>query len=190
MIIVPAVWLAMRAGFEPGAAQITPLDGPQAVSVSAAQTQNHAAPDANGAAASAQHDDETPLVASLAPFPALKHDADAEKPVGERSAVEKSATTASKAIPAGEHLLRLSLLEASWVEIVAADGEKLEYGLLPAGTVRTYHSAKAIDVRLGNSSGATVDIDGKPADLAPFRRSNVAHFRMSGGEASASHSGG
>jgi cytoskeleton protein RodZ len=189
VIIVPAVWLAMRAGFEPGAVQITPLDGPQSASTSVAQTQQtHAAPDANGNvnAASSQHNDEAPLVASLAPFPAMKHDAD----VAEKSVAESSTATPTSAIRAGEHVLRLALPEASWVEIVAADGEKLEYGLLPAGTVRSYHSAKAIDVRLGNSSGATVEIDGKPADLTPYRHSNVAHFRMSGGEASASHSGG
>jgi len=182
VIIVPAVWLAMRAGFEPGVAHITPLDGPDTAATSSAQVPANTSPAAgsDGAAVAEHRNDEAPLVASLAPFPALKHesvDTPAETPV-------------STNIPAGQHLLRLKLVEASWVEIVAADGEKLEYGLLPAGTVRTYRSAKAIDVRLGNSTGASVDVDNKPQDLAPFRRSNVAHFRLSGGDIAASHSGG
>ena len=47
------------------------------------------------------------------------------------------------------------------------------------------------EVRFQRQGGEIhVEIDGKPADLAPFRRSNVARFRLSGGEASASHSGG
>ncbi len=90
----------------------------------------------------------------------------------------------------GEHRLRLELGEPSWVEITAADGTKLEYGLLPAGSVRSYHSAQALEVRLGNVNGATVEIDGKAADLAPFRRANVAHFRLVGGQAALPHSGG
>ena len=185
VIIVPAVWLAMRAGFENNISQITPLDSgdstqlalPAAAASGAASSAT--ATQKNDDATSAQHLDEPPLVASLAPFPTLKHDAEPE-------AVSKPAMPA---LP-GEHTLRISLAEASWVEIVAADGDKLEYGLLPAGTTRNYHSAKAIDVRLGNCNGAAVEIDGKAQDLAPFRHANVAHFKLANGESAISHSGG
>ena len=34
------------------------------------------------------------------------------------------------------------------------------------------------------------NIDGKAQDLAPFRHANVAHFKLSGGDVSISHSGG
>ena len=183
VIIVPAVWLAMRAGFETNLAQITPLDSPDAALTSAGgaagTSTNASTTPTQSAASNAAHDiDEPPLVASLAPFPAIKHDAaEAEQP--ERSVAA-----------AGEHTLRLTLPEASWVEIVAADGEKLEYGLLAAGTTRTYHSAKPIDVRVGNATGASVEIDGRAQDLAPFRHSNVAHFKLAAGESTISHSGG
>ena len=190
VIVVPAVWLAMRGGFDSGIAQITPLDGPDAAAISSAQPQSSTVTTkSSNAAASdaAEHpNDEAPLVASLAPFPALKRET-AETTAAEKAAAGK---TANMPLSAGEHSLRLTLAEPSWVEIVTADGEKLEYGLLPAGAVRSYHSAKAIDVRLGNSSGAAVQIDGKNADIAPFRHSNVAHFRFSSGEVSLSHSGG
>jgi cytoskeleton protein RodZ len=113
---------------------------------------------------------EPPLVASLAPFPSLAH----------KDAAPAAAVPANAPAPAastGAHSLRLSLKEASWVEVVATNGDKLEYGLLPAGTTRTYHSDAALDVRLGNSNGATIEVDGQSQDLAPFRRANVAHFK-------------
>src|SRR5450432_2323411 len=144
VIIVPAVLLAMRGGFEPNLAQITPLDTPEASAVAPAS-----APMASSGAATdsittpivvaplpavTPASDETPLVASLTPFPASKHDAsDAGDP--DRTATVKTAVTP---LPAGAHLLRLSLTVPSWVEIVASDGEKLEFGLLPAGAVRNY----------------------------------------------------
>jgi cytoskeleton protein RodZ len=62
--------------------------------------------------------------------------------------------------------------------------------LLPAGTVRSYASDKPLDVRLGNCNEASVEIDGKTLDLAPYRHANVAHFKLASGEATLSHSGG
>jgi cytoskeleton protein RodZ len=193
VIIVPAVLLAMRGGFEPTLAQITPLDTPEPTAPVPTPTANHgpasdSTPTTTIAAplpAAAQGSDETPLVASLTPFPASKHDAN-DAGDAERTATEKTTTPSSP----GAHRLRLSLTVPSWVEIVANDGEKLEFGLLPAGVVRDYSSDKPLDVRLGNSTGAAIEIDGKAQDLAPFRRANVAHFKLSGGDVAVSHSGG
>jgi len=179
VIIVPAVWLAMRAGFEPSGAQITLLDGPS-VAISPAA---NGASDGNDKPVSADKQ-EAPLVASMAPFPAITHEASEPEPAA------KQAQKPAVPLAPGTHVLRLTLPEASWVEITAADGEKLEYGLLPASTVRTYQSAKALDVRLGNASGASIELDGKAQDLTPYRRSNVAHFKLGGGESGISHSGG
>jgi cytoskeleton protein RodZ len=64
------------------------------------------------------------------------------------------------------------------VEVISATGERLEYGLLPAGSVRNYASDAALEVRLGNCSGAEVETDGQVQDLTPYRRSNVAHFKV------------
>jgi cytoskeleton protein RodZ len=186
VIIVPAVLLAMRAGFEPNLAQITPLDTaepalpasiPADASATGGETDSRNAPSPSSApVAQSTTADETPLVASLAPFPASTSNAPA-------------VIKADPAIPAGQHALRLSLTEPSWVEITALDGEKLEFGLLAAGTTRSYVSAKSVDVRVGNATGATVEIDGKAQDLTAFRHSNVAHFKMSDGELAVSHTG-
>lgn len=176
VIIVPAVLLAMRAGLEPKITELTTLetttggvtsesDNAAAPTVTSTAATN-ATPEvtaASGAPPAANAD--SPLVASMAPFPALAH---------KESPASQAATSAAGS---GAHSLRLALKEASWVEIVSANGEKLEYGLLAAGTVKTFNSDVALDVRLGNSGGAEIEIDGQVQDLTPYRHSNVAHFK-------------
>ena len=174
VIIVPAVLLAMRASLQPDLAQVTALEAapaPGAVSdaapadrAEATSTSQPATPaTANGAAATSTS--EAPLIASLAPFPAM-------------SRKEAAPRADAAVIPAGTHSLKLTLKEASWVEVVSSSGEKLEYGLLPAGSVRSYASEKALDVRLGNCTGAEVEADGRAQDLSPYRHANVAHFKV------------
>ncbi|HZP67680.1 MAG TPA: RodZ domain-containing protein [Rudaea sp.] len=183
VIIVPAVLLAMRAGFEPNLAQITSLDAPEpaATAVSAPNAAATPAESANPSASAKPA--ETPLVASLAPFPPIAHESTEAEPS------EKAAESTPPVQAPAAHGLRLKLAEESWVEVVAVDGEKLEYGLLPAGAVRTYASAKPIDVRLGNADGATVELNGKPQDLTAFRHGNIAHFKLAAGDTTLSHSG-
>jgi len=178
VIIVPAVLLAMRASMEPRVSDLASLDSPStsmasssnssvtpsAASDLSAQPAANAAGDASAEAPRA----ETPLAASMAPFQALSHAA----PVQPAPAIAAS----------GAHTLHLSVKEASWVEITSAKGEKLQYGILPAGSVRDYNSDYALDVRLGNSSGAEVELDGQALDLTPYRHSNVAHFKAFTGD--------
>ena len=184
VIIVPAVLLAMRAGFDSNLVRIAPLDSAETSSVARNDTDlklpDPAAPVTDvsqGASQQSSAVEERPLAASMTPFAAAPV-VDAPKPIGET------------AIPAGQHSLKIMLGEASWVEVTTSDGQKLEYGLLAAGTSRTYHSAQSIDARLGNVTGAAVEVDGKAQDLTPFRHANVAHFKLSGGDTTLSHSGG
>jgi cytoskeleton protein RodZ len=179
VIIVPAVLLAMRAGLEPKITDLTSLDAPNVAGTSESAKSNvqptASAPAANSApeaaapatAPNAGAAPESPLVASMAPFQALAH---------KESEVAQPSPPASVS-GSGAHTLRLSLKEASWVEVTSASGEKLEYGLLPAGTVRTISSDSVLDVRVGNSGGAQVELDGQMQDLTPYRHSNVAHFK-------------
>ncbi len=179
VIIVPAVLLAMRAGLEPKITDLTSLDAPNAVATSESGKANvqstistplaNSPPEvpAPAAAPVAGAASDSPLVASMAPFQAL---ARKESEVAQAPAVASVSGS-------GAHTLRLSLKQASWVEVTSANGEKLEYGLLAAGTVRTISSDAALDVRVGNSDGAEVELDGQAQDLTPYRHSNVAHFK-------------
>jgi cytoskeleton protein RodZ len=121
---------------------------------------------------------DQPLMASMAPFPSMDN-GNVSAPKTEPSAAMDTGT--------GSHSLGVTVDAASWVEVVGKDGKRLEYGLLPAGSSKTYHSDQPLDVRIGNSSGAQVSIDGQAVGLDDFRHANVAHFRvqMQGGKASA-----
>ena len=178
VIIVPAVLLAMRAGLEPQITELTSLDAPNAVATSdpgksnvqsAASTPAANSPSETVAPAAGSNTGpaaaDSPLIASMAPFPALAHkDSEAAQP-------------APSASGSGAHTLRISLKDASWVEVTSANGEKLAYGLLPAGTDRTISSDSELEVRIGNSAGAQIELDGQAQDLTAYRRSNVARFK-------------
>ena len=191
LIAVPTIWFGMRSTLDRDLPHLTPLDASpvaqqdtQPVAASARSTSR--APLSVAKAPAAQPADEQPLMASMAPFPNIDDSSLASpKPV-------VPAPAASVAAPAvvgtGSHSLTLGLDAASWVEVLGADGARLEYGLLPAGTHRTWRSDQPLDVRIGNANGAQVSIDGQPVALDALRHANVAHFRMqiAAGKAAAS----
>ncbi|WP_329743267.1 helix-turn-helix domain-containing protein [Dyella sp. A6] len=112
---------------------------------------------------------DQPLMASMMPVPNL---------AGDVAAAAHPAPPVASSIGSGDHSLQLTLGNTSWVEVTDADGQRLEYGLLPAGTVRTYHSSQPLDVRIGNANGAQASIDGQAVSLDDYRHANVAHFRV------------
>ena len=185
LIVVPAVWLATHGGLEQNLARTTPLDSPgssiavppadvastQAENAGAGSPSDAATPQASDIASATTEtpkaQEQMPVVASMAPF-------------GTSNATPPAPPPEAKPAATGAHSLTLKLSAASWVEIVSADGSKLEYGLLPAGAEKTYTSDGALSVRLGNADGAEVVVDGKTIDLAPFRHSNVARLSLFG----------
>lgn len=195
LIVVPAVWLATHGGLEQNLARTTSLDSPTSIAVppitqlasssddagdagqNPAPADQPASPSADTttttttAAAEPPKQEQMPVVASMTPFTAAQP-----------SATPAPTQPASANAPTGAHRLALKLTAASWVEITAADGSKLEYGLLPAGAERNYASNGPLSVRLGNAEGAEVSVDGKAIDLAPFRRANVARLRLFDGD--------
>jgi cytoskeleton protein RodZ len=184
LIVVPAVWLATHGGLEQNLARTTPLDSPTSIQVpaqtpiEAPATDTAAVDTATTDAAPAPADtttsvatteapkQEQPVVASMTPFSTQPAAPAPEAPASH--------------VGSGAHSMTLKLSQASWVEILAADGSKLEYGILPAGSERTYSNDKPLSVRLGNAEGAEVKVDGKTVDLAPFRHANVARLRVFG----------
>jgi len=190
LIVVPAVWLATHGGLEQNLARTTSLDSPTSIQVPpisqpqagdadsgdaaaapATETTELPAADTSATAAATEppKQEQMPVVASMAPFTTQP-----ATPV--TTAQESPATHAT----AGAHSLTLKLTGASWVEILASHGSKLEYGILPAGAERTYSNNGPLSVRLGNAEGAEVSVDGKVVDLAPFRHANVARLRVFG----------
>ena len=172
IIVVPAVWLATHGGLEQNLVRTTPLDPPAHV-MSSPTTTSIAVPEQSAAAESRAGDvaavpaapEQAPVIASMAPFPAV------QTSVPGPAAVTPSAGE-------GEHQVKLKLAQQSWVEIIAADGRKLEYSTLAAGSERVYNSDSVVTVRIGNVQGAELDVDGVNFDLTPYQRGNVAHFKL------------
>jgi cytoskeleton protein RodZ len=179
VIIVPMVWLGVRGTLVRDMARLSPLDA-----TPVAQQDAPAAPSSSAggsvvatetkpvAASEPRVEDQQPLMASMAMFPPLDH------ATANKAPLASAAPTPDNAAGQGAHSLTLNLPSASWVEVTAADGSRLEYGILPAGTQKSYRSDSPLDVRIGNATGAQVTVDGQPVQLDTFRRANVARFRV------------
>jgi len=171
LVVGPAVWLATHGGLQQNLARTEPLDtaSESVPAQTLAAATDFALIDAGAITLEkpplpAAVTEPPPIVASMAPF----------------SAIPQPAIAPAPALQPGTHTLVLKLVQASWVEVTSSTGEKLEYGLLAAGTERSYSSTGVVSVRLGNAEGAQLVADGKPVDLAPYRRANVAHLRLFG----------
>jgi len=179
-IVVPTIWLGVRGTLDRDVSHLAPLDSKPvaqadlpAVATSAANAGTLAARAPAAAPKPAEQppvdaQQEQPLLASMAPFPNL----------GSADTAQPKPAAQAEPVGDGAHSLSLQLPNASWVEVVAQDGSRLEYGLLPAGSSKTYHSDKPLTVRIGNATGAQVSIDGQPVALDSYRRANVAHFKV------------
>ena len=176
VIVVPMIWLGVRGTLDRDISHLAPLDAsPVAQPVKAVAQNRHTPPPAPVAKAQQPkpQSSEQPLMASMVPFP------DMDSTTASSSKVSSDAPAVNAVDHGAEGMnLNLSLSAASWVEVVDRDGTKLEYGLLPASSNKTYHSDEPLDVRIGNVDGAQLKVDGQPVELDGFRHANVAHFRV------------
>ncbi len=180
VIVVPMIWLGVRGTLDRDLSHLAPLDAAPVAQLDTS-TSNEAATASSMSTSKVTSlmppqvvpaqvpDPEQPLMASMAPFPNLESGLSTAKP---------AVVAAAAARPGEDHSLGLNLTAASWVEILDRDGTRLEYGLLPAGSNKVYHSDQPLDVRIGNANGAQISIDGQPIELEDFRHANVAHFRV------------
>jgi cytoskeleton protein RodZ len=163
-IAVPLVVLGLRGGLERPAERIVSLD--QAPAAARHRTTSSAALKTPAAAS-----EETPLRASMTPFAAIG--------LGDDAAPLGSAPITPAPLPAevtGGHTLMISANADCWFEITDADGSKVDSGMLHAGDTRTWRSAEALHVTLGNADGVSVTRDGQALPLGQYRHANVARF--------------
>lgn len=79
--------------------------------------------------------------------------------------------------------LSVELLEDSWVEIHAADGERLEYDLLRAGQMRSYRGEAPFQLLLGRANAVRLMLDDEIITYDGHDRGDVARLRLlAGGE--------
>ena len=180
VIIVPVIWLGIRGTLNRDISRLAPLDAApvaqQEVATTGASSVAGGGAVVVSKASQSSEADQQPLLASMVPNIAAQPAVAPAKPA---AGEPPHATT-------GAHSVSIDLGAASWVEVTAADGTRLEYSLLPAGSHRVYRSDNALDVRLGNASGATVKVDGSPVALDAYRHANVAYFRVQAKDGKAS----
>ncbi len=148
-IAVP-VWLATRSHLDGSANDAVPLDG--AATLTLPQPATATTADAGSASARVQAE---PLVASIAPMP--------QRPQATAAASD----------------LTVSFNGESWVRVTAADGSVIEQALVQPGQQRVFKAGQLGQAVLGNAQAIAVQYQGRPVDLTPYIRANVARFTVS-----------
>lgn len=91
-----------------------------------------------------------------------------------------SAAASASAAPAGK-TLEFNVTAPSWVQVTARDGKVIFSALLQPGspqTVRVPAASAPLAVVVGNAPSTRLTYDGKPVDLAPQTRANVARLTL------------
>ncbi len=178
VILVPVVWFGLRGGLQKGA-NLMPLDSaPVAVRGKHDTSPEHRGAHTNAASGvpgnTGGDREPQPLLASIAPFAAMRADA----PQMEAATASPSAAATQSPLATPGQGLSIHLDQPSWVQVTSSQGKRLEYGLLPAGTEKTYEASDtgSLNVRIGNADAATVTVAGRKVDLARYQHANVAHF--------------
>jgi cytoskeleton protein RodZ len=78
----------------------------------------------------------------------------------------------------GTHRIVLRTEGEAWLEIKDGAGRLLISSLNPAGTERTLRGRPPFDIVIGNASSVKLTYDGKPVDLRPHTRVEVARFTL------------
>jgi cytoskeleton protein RodZ len=187
VVMVPLVYLA-----RPSAQQLaqvpslTPIDSNSASLVASAPFAPPAAPPAEAAGAvvvegpPAPGPDEADALLAAAPAVEPAIEAPAIAQASDRPSPQQPVMASLAPMPAtadggrAAQRVTLRLRDASWVEFTGSDGRRLEYALLPAGTTREYRLTGRAELRVGNSTGAELSIDGQPVPLPVPAGSKVA----------------
>jgi len=94
------------------------------------------------------------------------------------SALPVPAATSAVAAAPGGTLLQLRANKASWVEVVDGRSQVLLARTLAAGEAVGFDGVLPLRVKIGNASGTDVSFRGRPLDLAPQTRDNVARLDL------------
>ncbi len=99
-----------------------------------------------------------------------------------------SATADSAAVATSEALLapapkdvaklEFNASQETWVNVVDANGRKNYSKVIFAGSRERVDVKPPVNVTIGNAGGTTMSINGKPVELAPHSRQNVARIKL------------
>lgn len=79
---------------------------------------------------------------------------------------------------AGTARLALASSRSSWVSVHDRDGKEIFSKTLPAGGRETVEGIPPLNVIVGNADGMQLTFNGKPVDMAPHTKANVARLTL------------
>jgi len=74
--------------------------------------------------------------------------------------------------------LVLKFRDQSWLEVLDASGQRVERGLVAAGSERHFGNGQVSHITVGNADVVDVSQGGRPVDLTPFREANIARLSL------------
>jgi len=101
-----------------------------------------------------------------------------EPSVVEAPEVETAPESERVPAAAAQARLRIVFSEPCWVELEDASGERLAYRTFQEGEELVVTGQAPFQVFLGYAAGAELFLNGEPFDHTPFRRGNIARFRL------------
>ena len=158
---------AAKAPLEPRAAPLEPR---------AAPPEPRPAPVEPRAAPARPPEPEAPA-AQKTPTPAPVAKAVAPPPAEAVPAAE-TRTVAAPAAAGGAHRIVVSCEQECWIEVKDGLERQLVSSLNPAGTERVVRGRAPFDLVIGNAQHVRVTYDGRPIDLQPHTRVEVARFTL------------
>ena len=96
----------------------------------------------------------------------------------ETPAQPKPQVAAEPAPPPGIHRLVLRMEEEAWLEVRDGAGASLVSSLNPAGSERAVRGRPPFQLVIGNAFHVELTYDGKPVDLKPYIRGEVARLTL------------
>ena len=184
LVLVAAIVAA--AGYEwyrgglanPGETARAPAAKAEADSIGVAPAATSSTPLANPLADASKA--EPPPAPAAQPMQAPAMEAAVSTPEGAVAAAPAPADAqTARAAASGSAPLQLVYGGPSWTEVRDRDGQVLTARLMPAGSEQAIRGAAPFDIVIGNASSVWVTYQGKPVDLTPYTRQNVARLRLS-----------
>ena len=88
-----------------------------------------------------------------------------------------STTPVAAPVP-GLTRLEIAASQETWVSVTDASGKQVYNKIIFAGSRQTVEAKPPLDLVFGNAAGASLVVNGKPVDLAPHTRVNVARLKL------------
>ena len=84
----------------------------------------------------------------------------------------------SASMPKGVAKLEFNASQETWVNVVDANGREVYSKVIFAGSRESIDVKPPVSVTVGNAGGTSMSMNGKPVELAPHSRNNVAHIKL------------